>query len=80
MTRIAEGVDRYIVAPVEGATVRGARFPGVGFIAPGALDEFVKLGLADGGVFRAISPAERLRPGLASGLIDGFDSIAGEEF
>ncbi len=80
MTRIAGGVSRPIAAPVEGATLRGEGFPGAALTGPRALEEWANLGLADGGVFRAITPAELLRPGAGLASIDGFDSIAGEEF
>jgi hypothetical protein len=80
VTRIAEGVNRRMAAPIEGVTLRGAGFPGATFAGPRVLEEEVNLGPAGGDVLRAITPAERLRPGAEPGSIDGFDSIAGEEF
>jgi hypothetical protein len=44
------------------------------------LGGFAGLGLASGGAFRAISPAEPLRSGLASELTDALASIIGDEF
>jgi hypothetical protein len=44
------------------------------------LGEYAGWGLARGGAFRAISPLEPFRSGLASGLADGLDSIGGDEF
>jgi len=65
--------------PSRGATLGGAGFLGVPVIGPTASGESAGLGLAGGGAFLAISPAEPLRPGLASGVTDGFDSIFGDE-
>ena len=80
VTRIAEGGDGCGAAAVEGVTLRGAGFLDAPLIGPTALGECAGLGLVGGGVFRAISPVEPLRSGLASGLADGLDSIAGDEF
>ena len=80
MTRIAEGGDGCGAAAVAGVTLRGAGFLGAPLIAPTTLGECAGLGLAGGGAFRAISPVEPLRSGLASGLADGLDSIVGDEF
>jgi len=65
--------------PVAGATLFGAGFLGKPLIEPAALGKGVGLGLASGGAFRPISPAEPWRPGTASGSTDGFDSIVGDE-
>ena len=80
VTRIAEGVSRCIAAPIEGDTPRGAEIGGAASTETRALDEGANLGLAGGGVFRAINPAELLGSGAGPGSIDGFDSIAGEVF
>jgi hypothetical protein len=80
VTRIAEGGDRCGAAPVAGATLGGAGFLGAPLIGPKALGGFAGLGLASGGAFRAISPAEPLRSGLASELTDALASIVGDEF
>jgi hypothetical protein len=74
-----EGDDRCGAVPVTGATQFGAGFRGGPLIEPTGWGEGAGLGLAGGGAFRAISPAEPLRPGMASGLAVGFDSIAGGE-
>lgn len=80
MIRIAEDGDGCGGAPVAGVTLRGAGFLGAPLIEPTALGECEGLGFAGGGSFRAITPAEPLRPGLASGLTDGLDSTVGDEF
>jgi len=80
VTRIAEGGDGCGAAPVAEVTLRGAGFFSAPLIGPPALVECAGLGLAGGGAFRAISPAEPLRPGLASGLTVGLDSIVRDEF
>jgi hypothetical protein len=67
-------------APVAGVTLRGAGFLGAPLIGPIALGECAGLGLAGGGAFRAISPAEPFRPGVGSALTDGLDSVVGDEF
>lgn len=80
MIRIAEDGDGCGAAPVAGVTLREAGFLGAPLIGPTALDECAGLGFAGGGALRAISPVEPLRPGLASGLTDGLDSIVGDAF
>lgn len=80
MTRITEGGDGCGAAPVAGVNLRGTGFLGAPLIGPTALGECAGLGLAGGGALRAISPAEPLHPGLASGLTDGLDSTVGDEF
>jgi hypothetical protein len=60
--------------------LRGAGFLGASLFEPTALGECAGLGFAGGGASRAISPAEPLRAGLASGLTDGLASIVGDEF
>jgi hypothetical protein len=80
LTRIAEGGGRCCAAAVAGVTLRGAGLLGAPRIELTALDECAGLGLARGGAFRATSPVEPLRSGLASGLADGLDSIVGDEF
>ena len=68
MTRIAEGADGCDAAAVADVTLRGAGFLGASPLGPTAVSERAGLGLARGGAFRAISPAEPLRSGLALGL------------
>jgi hypothetical protein len=68
VTRIAEGDDRCGAARVASVTLRGAGFGGPPLIGETALGECAGLGLARGGAFRAISPVEPLRSGLAPGL------------
>ena len=80
LTRIAEGGDGCGAAPVAGVTLRGSGFLGALRIGPTALGECVGLGLAGGDAIRAISPVEPLRSGLPLGLVDGLDSIVGDEF
>jgi len=80
VTRIAEGCDGCGAAPIAGGTLRGAGFLGAALIGSTALGECAGLGLAGGGAFRAISPVEPSRSGLASGLADGLAAIAGDEF
>ena len=63
-----EGDDRCGAARVADITVRGPGFLGAPLIGPTALGECAGLGLARGGAFRAISPVEPLRSGLASEL------------
>lgn len=79
MTRIAEGGTRRGAAPVADVTLRVARFLSSPLIGPPALVECAGLALASGGALRATSPAERLRPGLGSGLTDGVDFSVGDE-
>jgi len=79
-TRIVEGDDRCGAARGAGVTLRGAGFFGAPLIGPKALGEGAGLGLARGGAFRAISPVEPLRSGLAWGLAGGLDAIVGDEF
>ena len=74
-----EGGEGCGAAPAAGATLSGAGFFGGALIGSTVLGECAGLGLAGGGAFRAISPAEPPPPGLASGLTDGFDSIVGYE-
>lgn len=74
-----EGGDGCGAAPAAGVTLRRAGFLGAPLMGPTALGECAGLGLAGGGAFRAINPGGPLRPGLASGLTDGLDSIVGDE-
>ena len=67
VTRIVEDDDRCGATRVAGVTLRGARFLGAPLIGPTALDGCAGWEFAGGGAFRAISPVESLRSGLASG-------------
>ena len=80
VTRIAEGGDRCGDTPMADATLCAAGFLSAPFIGLTALSGWLGLGLAGGGAFRAGGQAEPLRPGLASGRTEGFDSIAEDEF
>ena len=77
---MAEGGGRCGDTLVAGATLGPAGTLGAPLIGATVVSECAGLGVTGGGAFRAISPAEPLRPELASGPTDGFDSIAGEEF
>jgi len=79
VTRIVEGDDRCGPERVAGVTLRGAEFLGAPLIGPTALGECAGWEFTGGGAFRAISPVEPLRSGLASGLEDGLDSIVGDK-
>src|SRR6266566_1139050 len=68
VTRIVEGDDRCGAARVAAVIPRGAGFADAPLIGPTALSECAGWEFAGGSVFRAISPVEPLRSGLASGL------------
>jgi hypothetical protein len=59
--------------------VRRARFLRALGIGPRATVECACSAVASGDTPRAIRPVGPLRSGLASGIADGFDSIAGDE-